>query len=156
LASNCIFSSVLTMPDDTWLSPLIAQRKQMGCVRFCYVPLNARLPRRYRCQPELAINQAIQAEEGKLASGLTATQKAGIAQRLASHIRPVFEDDRYAQPAYMQLALSCAREILVGAEDEAEMGVFHDLFQPQRETNLRLRLKEYLRFGLEAGIFFET
>ncbi len=150
LASNCIFSS------DTWPSPLMAERKQMGCVRFCYVPLNARLPRRYRCQPELAINQAIQKEETEFESVLTSGQKADISRRLSNRIRPVFMDDRYAQPAYMQLALSCAREILTGADDEAEMGVFHDLFQPQRETNLRIRLREYLRFGLEAGIFYET
>ena len=43
-----------------------------------------------------------------------------------------------------------------GADDEAEMGAFHDLFQPQRESNIRLRLREYLRFGLEAGVFYET
>lgn len=155
LASNCIFSSELAEA-DTWLSPLIAERKQMGCVHFSYIPLNARLPRRYRCQPELAINQTIQAEEAELQIALTSAQKADILQRLSNHIRPVFKDDRYGQPAYMQLALSCAQEILKGADDEAEMGVFHDLFQPQRETNLRLRLKEYLRFGLEAGIFYQT
>jgi len=34
------------------------------------------------------------------------------------------------------------------------MGAFHNLFQPQRETNLRVRLDEYLRFGLEAGIIY--
>jgi hypothetical protein len=36
------------------------------------------------------------------------------------------------------------------------MGAFHALYQPQRESNLRIRLDEYLRFGLEAGLFFET
>ena len=45
---------------------------------------------------------------------------------------------------------------VVGADDEAEMGAFHDLFQPQRESNVRTRLREYLRFGLEAGIFYST
>jgi hypothetical protein len=33
------------------------------------------------------------------------------------------------------------------------MGAFHALYQPQREANVALRLDEYLRFGLEAGIF---
>ena len=33
---------------------------------------------------------------------------------------------------------------------------YHDLFQPQRETNLRVRLNEYLRLGLEAGIIYVT
>ena len=38
----------------------------------------------------------------------------------------------------------------------AEMGAFHDLGQPQRETNLLVRLDEYLRFGLDAGIFYAS
>jgi hypothetical protein len=28
------------------------------------------------------------------------------------------------------------------------------VFAPQRERDLRIRLQEYLRFGLEAGIFY--
>jgi hypothetical protein len=36
------------------------------------------------------------------------------------------------------------------------MGVMHALFQPQRETNLRIRFDEYLRFGLHAGLFYVT
>jgi hypothetical protein len=43
-----------------------------------------------------------------------------------------------------------------GADDEGEMGVMHALFQPQRETNLQIRLEEYLRFGLHAGVFYAT
>lgn len=157
LASNCIFDAELALvEDESWLSPLLAERRQQGCVRFSYVPLNTRLPRRYRCQPELAINQAIKAKESSLKSELTSIQKVAIMQRLSTRIQPVFKSGQYDQPAYCQLALSVANEILHGADDEAEMGVFHDLFQPQREANLKLRLKEYLRFGLEAGIFYET
>ena len=36
------------------------------------------------------------------------------------------------------------------------MGAFHFLFAPQRESDLRTRLDEYLRVGLEAGIFYES
>ena len=43
-----------------------------------------------------------------------------------------------------------------GAEDESEMGAFSSLRQPQREDALRIRLEEYLRVGLEAGIFYAT
>jgi len=46
--------------------------------------------------------------------------------------------------------------IRAGADDEGEMGALHLLHAPQRERNLRLRLDEYLRFGLEAGIFYAT
>lgn len=34
------------------------------------------------------------------------------------------------------------------------MGAFHDLYQPKHETNMRVRLDEYLRVELEAGIFY--
>ncbi len=153
LASNCIFEASLAI-NDSWSSPLVAQRKQQGCVRFSYVPLNARLPRRFRCQPEYAINLAIREAQQK--ASLNSTQKKQISDLIINRVKPAFSDTRYGQPAYRQLALSCAKEIARGADDESEMGVFHDLFQPQRETNLKLRLKEYLRFGLEAGIFYET
>jgi hypothetical protein len=43
-----------------------------------------------------------------------------------------------------------------GAEDESEMGALSSLKQPQREDDLRVRLDEYLRVGLEAGLFFVT
>jgi hypothetical protein len=36
------------------------------------------------------------------------------------------------------------------------MGVFESLKQPQRETNLRIRLDEYMPYGLEAGILYVT
>jgi hypothetical protein len=47
-------------------------------------------------------------------------------------------------------------EIRQGASDESEMGVFHNLFQPQREANLRARLDEYTPAGMDAGIFFAS
>ena len=71
-------------------------------------------------------------------------------------MRPQFTSLNYGDPGYCQLSQRCAIEIRQGAEDEAEMGVFHNLYQPQRETNLRVRLDEYLRFGLEAGIFYAS
>ncbi len=73
-----------------------------------------------------------------------------------SDVRPIFTSTRYGDPGYAQLSRSTSDKIRTGASDEAEMGVFHDLYQPQRETNLRVRLDEFLRFGLEAGIFYAT
>jgi len=34
--------------------------------------------------------------------------------------------------------------------------VFHDLFQPQREANLRTRLDEYTPAEMQAGIIFAS
>jgi hypothetical protein len=119
LASNSIF-----------MSDVFSEKKQQGCVRFCYLPLTSVVPRRYRCQPE---------DESD-----------------ALRVRPQFTSLVYGDPGYGQLALRTAAEIRTGADDEAEMGAFHELYEPQRATNLRIRLDEYLRFGLEAGIFYVT
>jgi hypothetical protein len=129
LASNTMFLAGLAS-GDPWSAPVRAERKQEGCVRFSYLPLSAVVPRRYRCHP----------------------QTAADALRVAPH----FSSRRYGDPDYMQLAAHAPLEIRNGADDESEMGAFHHLYQPQRETNLRVRLDEYLRFGLEAGIFYVT
>lgn len=71
-------------------------------------------------------------------------------------MRPQFTSLRYGDAGYCQLSRRTAAEIREGADDDAEMGAFHDLYQPQRESNLRVRLDEYLRFGLEAGILYAT
>ncbi|MGM1062641.1 hypothetical protein [Saccharothrix sp. Mg75] len=68
--------------------------------------------------------------------------------------RPRFASTRYGRPDYAQLAAGCPREIARGAEDGAELGAFHDLFQPQREDNLRARLEEFLPAGTTAAIVF--
>ena len=70
--------------------------------------------------------------------------------------RPHFTSLRYGDPGYAQLRVSTPDAIRRGADDEGEMGVTHHLHQPQRETNLRLRLDEYLRFGLEAGFIYAS
>ena len=116
--------------ESIFVDPVWTLRRQIGCMRFCFAPVGSRTPRRHQCQPADAAE--------------------------ANRIRPTFTTLRYGRPAYGQLDLSCPTEITTGAADESEMGVFHDLYQQQRIANLRLRLDEYLRFGLEAGIVFAT
>jgi len=103
-------------------------RRQEGCMRFCFVPEGSITPRRHRCQPDAA----------------------------NPHVLPEFTSTRFSDPGYGQLRLATARVIREGADDGGEMGVMHELFQPQRETNLRIRFDEYLRFGLHAGLFYVT
>ncbi len=152
--SNTIFFSALG-DGDTWSTPVRVERKQSGCIRFSHVPPGSRVPRQYRCQPALAIQQAISLAEEQQGH-LTAGQRAQIADDVAAHVRPGFTDRQYGRPGYCQLLMTTPLEIRTGADDESEMGVFHHLYQPQRETNFRVRLEEYLRFGLEAGIFYVT
>jgi hypothetical protein len=115
---------------------VLVARSQRGCMRFCYAPSNSHTPRRYHCQPD-----------GVLAGLKDEGQKAQALMR----VRPQFNSVRYGTPVYCQLAVTCAEEITRGADDGAEMGVFHDLFQPQREANLRTRLDEYTPAGMNAG-----
>ena len=69
---------------------------------------------------------------------------------------PAFHILRYGSPGYAQLAVTSGPRLLTGAHDEAEPGVYHHLFGPWRATNLRVRLDEYLRVGLQAGILYEN
>ena len=129
LAENSIFTS-----------EVIASRTQTGCVRFCHVPLKSQTPRRFECQPDLAVG------------ALT-----GAARHQAeTRVRPRFDSVRYGTPTYGRLAESCAEEITRGADDESEMGAFHDVYAPQRAANLRARLDEYTVAGMDAGIIYAT
>ncbi|MFL6211754.1 MAG: hypothetical protein ACJ74W_23100 [Pyrinomonadaceae bacterium] len=130
LAENCIF-----------MGRVGVARSQLGCMRFCYVPPDSRTPRRYNCQPDLVV------------SGLSGADARAQAEM---RVRPQFNSVRYGTPDYCQLADTCPLEISRGADDESEMGVFHDLFQPQREANLRARLDDFTPAGMNAGIIFAT
>jgi hypothetical protein len=153
LASNSLF---LARTDDG-SAPVRSERRQTGCVRFSWLPLAARVPRRYRCQPDLEISEQVAATIRKSGLGaITLAERQAIQDSVTARIVPAFTSLRYPDPGYGQLRDSCPAQIRAGADDEAEMGAFHDLFQPQRESNLRTRLREYLRFGLEAGVFHES
>ena len=153
LASNSIF---LSRTEDG-SAPIRSERRQTGCVRFSWLPLEARVPRRYRCQPDLEIAERIQAAIAKLGTNtISDAARQAIQDSVVASVVPAFTSLRYTDPGYCQLRLSVQEQIRTGADDEAEMGAFHDLFQPQRESNIRGRLREYLRFGLEAGVFYET
>ena len=141
LASDCIFTGRIDVT-----------RTQIGCIRFCYVPHGSRTPRRYNCQPDLvdaAVNRKF-AQPEKLQQRINALRTERI------RVQPRFNSKRYGRPEYCQLAEACAHEISEGASDQSEMGVFHDLFQPQRISNLRVRLGEFMPAGSEAGIIFAS
>ena len=127
LASNTLFVA-RRVALDGWRAPVWAERTQEGCVRFCWLPPDSISPRRFRCLPS------------------------------AEHpdVLPQFTSLRYGDAAYLQLRGTTPSAIRTGADDEGEIGVMHALMQPQREANLRVRLDEYLRFGLAAGVFHAT
>lgn len=132
LVSDSILLARLAEGDEAigWNAPIWAQRKQTGCIRFSFLPFESIVPRRFRCQPDSAQN--------------------------ARRIAPRFTSLTFGQAAYCQLTAITSDLIRRGAEDESEMGAFHHLYAPQRETNLTIRLREYLRVGLQAGIFYQS
>jgi hypothetical protein len=125
LAENSIF-----------LGPLTVLRTQRGCIRFCFVPDDSRTPRRHHCQPDLAV----------------AAAEPGSEDLARLRVEPDFLSLRYGTPTYCQLHELTAPEILQGADDEATLGAFHDLFEPQREATLRARLDEYTPADFNAAV----
>jgi hypothetical protein len=142
LAENSIFIGVM-----------LACRRQEGCMRFCYATPGSRTPRRYECQPDL-VERAVQALAQR--DGLSNEQKTALLMQERARVEPEFNSTRYGTPTYCQLSDSCAPEIAQGADDGSELGVFHDLYQPQRAANLRTRLEEYTPAGMSSGIIFAT
>jgi len=126
LVSNSIFWGALTAA-DSWATPLIADRRQEGCVRFSFLPAGAKTPRRFEC----------------------------VEQQLAS-MQPLFFALRYGLAGYAKLLAATPDAIRRGADDGGEMGAFHFLGAPLRETDLRIRLQEYLPAGLEFGSIYQN
>jgi hypothetical protein len=126
LVSNSIFWAGL-LAGDSWTTGLIADRKQEGCVRFSFLPAGAKTPRRFQC-----IERAIAGPQ------------------------PIFFALRYGRPGYLKLLTSTPDVVRRGADDGGEMGAFHFVLAPLRETDLRVRMQEYLPVGLEFGIIYQN
>lgn len=139
--------------DSILLGQVLACRRQRGCVRFCYVAPGSRTPRRYECQPDL-VERAVSALYAR--GDLDAAQRDNLLQAERLRVEPQFDSRRYGTPGYARLAAVCASEISSGAQDTSEMGVFHDLYQPQRAANLRQRLNEYTPAGSDAGLIYAS
>jgi len=121
---------ILTAGNSLFCRAADVRQVQDGCVRFSYLAPGSRTPRRYHCQP--------------------------ADPAAADTVAPRFTSDQPADPGFGQLAASCPAEITTGADDEGEMGAYHFLQQSLRLANLTSQLAAYLRFGLEAGVFFAT
>ncbi|HET6293048.1 MAG TPA: hypothetical protein VFG33_06725, partial [Kribbella sp.] len=126
LISDSIFWAWLA-PGDTWVAPMIADRKQAGCVRVSYLPTGAITPRRFQC-----------------------------VEKAPGTPQPLFFALRYGHPGYCKLLATTNDRIRRGADDGGEMGVFHYLLAPLRETDLRIRMQEYLPVGMEFGLIHQN
>ena len=96
-------------------------------MRFSFLPAGAKTPRRYQC-----IERAIAGSQ------------------------PIFFTFRYGHPGYLKLLSSTPDVVRRGADDGGEMGAFHFVLAPLRETDLRVRMTEYMPVGLEFGILYQN
>lgn len=141
LASETIFTDTVTV-----------EQRQVGGIRFSYVPSGSQTPNRYQCQPDLFLEQEAQRLGRNSIDELTAAETT----TLLTNQQPVFTSLNYGQPGYGQLTFDTPEGIRTGAENGSEMGAFNPLVQPQRQANLKAALNEYLRFGLQVGVFYVT
>ncbi len=135
--------------NSLFLGRMTVARRQLGCLRFCYVTPGSRTPRRFQCQPDLA-ESALGLPDGPAPKGVPLPE----VEEVRARVRPRFDSLRYGRPDYCRLALGCPPEISRGAEDESEMGVYHHLQLGRRAANLRARLEEYVPARCDAGICF--
>lgn len=132
LVSNTLIWAELSATDvaatpPLWRAPLWATRKQEGCVRFSYLPGGSIIPRQFQC-----------------------------VEQVGGSPQPLFYSLRYGDPAYSKLWPLTDDSLRRGADDGGEMGAFHFVLAPLRETDLRVRMREYLPVGLEFGVFYEN
>lgn len=150
-----VLAHVLALGDNTIFLGLVqVARRQQGCARFCWIEPGSRTPSRYECQPDL-VRQAISAAATP-GGGLAASQVSADQDAETARVRPRFNSLRYGSPVYCQLAQDCAAEITSGADDESELGAFHDLFQPQRLANLNDRLQDFTPADMNSAVFIVT
>lgn len=143
--STVVGTTVLDRLDASssiFVGRVTVERHQDGCVRFCYLPRGSRAPRRFRCQPDLADEAAVEAG-GAAASALVLLR-----------VRPRFVGTDPLAPGFLLLAADTAVEVRGAAEDGGEPGSWNHLQHGVRASNLRNTLPRFLRFGLEPGVFF--
>lgn len=140
---GAVDAKTLEASDSILLGPVDVARRQVGCVRYSYVDPDNALPRRFRCQPDLAR----EARAATLGRALTGDELE--AERLRT--RPVFIDDAPDEPAFAMLRIDAPREIALGGEHDTEMGAYGFAAHALRIANLTDLFVDYLPLGLEAA-----
>ena len=109
-------------------------RRQVGRVRFCYLPEDSRTPRRSSCQPDGVLAEV----DDAVARGLIpADKREEMRRREAARVTPRFDSVRFGAPAYGRLAGTAAAELTRGAHDEGELGGYHEWWLAYRAAQLR-------------------
>jgi hypothetical protein len=65
----------------------------------------------------------------------------------------LFLSTHFGSPRYAELHRTGATALVRGSSRGGEMGAYAGLARTQRDDNLRRGIAEFLRFGMEAGVF---
>lgn len=126
----------------------IVTRRQSGCVRYSWVPPLSAMPRRFRCQPDLALAAAA----AKKGSALTTSEATAV----TLGVTPLFLDASLDEPTVAMLHPLTSDAIRLGGENDTEMGVFSAAAEGLRLANLTSFFDDDVPFGLEAGVIDDT
>jgi hypothetical protein len=136
-ATNVIFTGAATVT-----------RTQAGCVRYSSIAAGSVMPRRFRCQPDLALGAAAE----RKGSALSSTEHSAV----ALGVTPLFLDTSLDEPTVAMLHQLTRDAIRLGGENETEMGAFSAAAEGLRMANVTSLFEDYVPFGLEAGLIDDT
>ena len=120
-ASNSIFTEKVTV-----------FRRQIGCIRFSYVSATSQTPRRYRCQPDLALSQQLDTLPQAITSLAIGTKPgSGKISNAPGDAKKVIGDNNIN--FYEELEKD---SVIIAIEDEAENIQIRTVTEIQAETRL--------------------
>jgi hypothetical protein len=126
LASNSVFLARRPLRDP-WIAAIRCDRRQAGCVRFCYVPTDSITPKQFRCLPG--------------------------DPSLDAALKPEFVTLQYGHPSYALFSVGVPMAVWTGADDGSQIGAYHAQQEAQAVRNVQLCAPEYIPIGLESGVF---
>jgi hypothetical protein len=123
-------------------------RHQSGCVRYSSIASGSTMPRRFRCQPDLARAAATERKR----AALSPLEQ----QTIDLNVQPIFLDTALDEPTVAMLHPLTSDAIRLGGENNSEMGVFSASGEGLRMANVVSLFADYVPFGLEAGLIDDT
>ena len=132
------------------------ERIQTGCCRYSWIPFESRVPQRFRCQPSDRYEDLRIMRTREIGRPLTNAEVNTLREQARRESLPRFVSLDPLSPAYALLSTQCPEAVVEGAEDRGEMGAWHCLQEARRLRHLHSGLQDYVRFGMEAGVFRTT
>jgi hypothetical protein len=138
----------LSATNGLFLDLVTVTRRQTGCLRYSFVPEGSKVPRMFRCQPDLALAAAREAK----GAPLTPPEAASV--RLS--VQPVLMDEAPDEPTLAMLHPLCPEAIREGGEGGAEIGVFARAAWGLVRSNLETLFADFLPLALEGVVIDDS